>query len=112
MNRVSFSLYSSITLQGIYSPYMGQQQYLQVYGVPGTGNSTVYPYGQLSQAVPGGHGYWTMQGYPVPGHQIVRFAGQGVNAAASPPTPMSQTSYPAGKVSGFRIHVFVWFVNL
>ncbi|PKI33679.1 RNA-binding protein 38 [Punica granatum] len=82
--------------QGVYNPYISQQQYLQLYGVPGTANSAVYPYGQLSQTVPGGHGYMTMQGYAVPGHQIVQFSGLGVNAMTNPPTPTGQASYPTG----------------
>ncbi|KAL5981592.1 hypothetical protein ACLOJK_015655 [Asimina triloba] len=32
--------------QNVYSPYMGQQ-YLQIYGIPGTVNTAVYPFGQL-----------------------------------------------------------------
>ncbi|KAF2324818.1 hypothetical protein GH714_017277 [Hevea brasiliensis] len=34
--------------QGVYNPYAGQQ-YLQVYGVPGTVNTAIYPYGQLGK---------------------------------------------------------------
>lgn len=83
---------------------MGQQQYLQIYGVPGTGNSTIYPYGQLSQTVPSGHGYTTMQGYAVPGPQIVQLTGPGVNAITNPPTPTGQASYPTGKIFRFRVH--------
>ncbi|KAK4804435.1 hypothetical protein SAY86_004252 [Trapa natans] len=90
--------------QGLYSPYMGQQQYLQVYGVPGTGGSAMYPYGQLSQTVPGCQSYTAMQGYAVPGHQVVQLTGPGMNTITSPSTPTSQASYPTGKVSRFGIH--------
>ncbi|KAK4794281.1 hypothetical protein SAY86_012275 [Trapa natans] len=95
---VRYAAYSPEYLyaQGLYSPYMGQQQYLQVYGLPGTGDPAVYPYGQLSQTIPGGHGYTAMQGYGVPGHQIVQLTGPGMNTITSPPTPTGQSSYPTG----------------
>ncbi|GFZ10562.1 RNA-binding (RRM/RBD/RNP motifs) family protein [Actinidia rufa] len=52
--------------QGVYNPYMGQQ-YLHIYGVPGTVNPAMYPYTQLGQTIPGGQGYTTVQGYTMPG---------------------------------------------
>ncbi|KAK2997268.1 hypothetical protein RJ639_025021 [Escallonia herrerae] len=52
--------------QGVYNPYMGQQ-YLQIYGAPGTVNTAMYPYNQLAQTVPSGHGYTALQGYALPG---------------------------------------------
>ncbi|KAI4336675.1 hypothetical protein L6164_015171 [Bauhinia variegata] len=81
--------------QGLYNPYMGQQ-YLQIYGVPGTVNTTLYPYGQISQAIPSGHSYTAMQGYAVPGHQIVPFGGSNVNAMTTSPMPAIQAPYPSG----------------
>ncbi|XP_031270201.1 RNA-binding protein 38 [Pistacia vera] len=81
--------------QGVYNPYMGQQ-YLQIYGVPGTVNTAIYPYGQMGQNVPGGHGYTSLQGYGVPGHQIVQFSGPSVNAITTSPMPTVQAPYPAG----------------
>jgi len=101
----------------MYNPYMGQQ-YLQLYGVPGTVNTTIYPYGQLGQAIPGGHGYSAMQGYTVPGHQIVPYASN-VNAITTSPMPAIQASFPSGMVVypkefSFMIHdvPFCCFVNL
>lgn len=81
--------------QGVYNPY-GGQQYLPIYGVPGTVNATMYPYGQLSQAVPGSHSYTTLQGYAVPGHQILQFGGPGVNAMTASSIPTIQAPYQTG----------------
>lgn len=68
------------------------QQYLQIYGVPGAAmNTTVYPYGQLGQAIP-------MQGYTVSGHQIVPYGGSNVNAITTSPMPVIQSPYPSGTV--------------
>ncbi|KAM7518063.1 hypothetical protein LguiB_017025 [Lonicera macranthoides] len=86
--------------QGVYNPYVGgQQQYLQIYGVPGTVNTAaaMYPsYNQLGQTVPGGHGYTALQGYALPGHQIVQFGGATVNAVTSSTIPTIQAPYPTG----------------
>ncbi|KAJ4702342.1 RNA-binding protein like [Melia azedarach] len=81
--------------QGVYNPYMGQQ-YLQIYGVPGAVNPAVYPYGQLGQTIPGGHGYTAVQGYGMPGHQIVQFSGPNVNTITTSPMPTVQAPYPTG----------------
>ncbi|KAI5590287.1 hypothetical protein POPTR_005G256700v4 [Populus trichocarpa] len=82
--------------QGAYNPYATGHQYLQIYGVPGTVNSGMYPYGQLSQNVPGGHGYTSMPGYAVPGHQIVQFGGPSVNAITTSSMPTIQAPYHTG----------------
>ncbi|KAL9358386.1 hypothetical protein Peur_046509 [Populus x canadensis] len=82
--------------QGVYNPYAAGQQYLQIYGVPGTVNTGMYPYGQFGQNVPGGHGYTTMQGYAVPGHHIMQFGGPVVNAMTTSPLPTIQAPYPTG----------------
>ncbi|XP_057975587.1 uncharacterized protein LOC131162959 isoform X4 [Malania oleifera] len=84
--------------QGVYNPYLSQQ-YLQIYGVPGTVNPAVYPYGQLGQTMPGTHGYTTVQGYAMPGHQIVQFGGPSVNAITTSPVPTIQAPYPTGMAS-------------
>lgn len=82
------------------------QQYLQIYGVPGAVNATVYPYGQLGQPLPTGHGYTPVQGYAMPGQHIVQFSGPtGVTAA---PLPTIQASYPAGN-NIHRNHVIFSF---
>ncbi|XAR61505.1 hypothetical protein NMG60_11015947 [Bertholletia excelsa] len=81
--------------QGVYNPYMGQQ-YLHLYGVPGTVNTAMYPYSQLGQTIPGGQGYTTVQGYTMPGHQLVQFAGPNANAITTSPIPTIQTPYPTG----------------
>ncbi|KAF5955853.1 hypothetical protein HYC85_008709 [Camellia sinensis] len=82
--------------QGVYNPYVGQQ-YLHLYGVPGTVNPAMYPYSQLGQTIPGGQGYNTMQGYTMPGHQIVQFGGPSVNAITTSPIPTIHAQYPTGK---------------
>ncbi|XP_059460793.1 uncharacterized protein LOC132189953 [Corylus avellana] len=81
--------------QGVYNPYAGQQYY-QIYGVPGTVNTAVYPYGQLGQTIPGGHGYAAVPSYAMPGHQIVQFGGPSVNAITTSPMPTIQSPYPTG----------------
>ncbi|CAN6680639.1 unnamed protein product [Malus baccata var. baccata] len=84
--------------QGAYSPYMTQQQYLQIYGVPGTVNPGVYSYGQLGHSLPGSHGYATVQNYGVPGHHVMQFGGSNVGAASPAAIPTIQTPYPAGNI--------------
>ncbi|KAK9217011.1 hypothetical protein WN944_009023 [Citrus x changshan-huyou] len=79
--------------QGIYNPY---QQYVPIYGVPGTVNTAVYPYGQLGQTIPGSHAYTPVQGYGMPGHQIMQFGGPNLNAITTSPLPTVQAPYPTG----------------
>ncbi|CAL1355243.1 unnamed protein product [Linum trigynum] len=81
--------------QGVYNPYSGQQ-YLQIYGVPGAVNTTVYPYGQVGQTVYGGHSYPAMQGYAMPGHQLVQFGAPSVSGMTTSAMPSIQAPYPAG----------------
>ncbi|PON33395.1 Splicing factor-like protein [Parasponia andersonii] len=81
--------------QSGYNPYAGQQ-YLQIYGLPGTVNTAIYPYGQVSQTVPSGQGYTSMHGYAMPSHQMVQFGGPGVNSLTTSPMPTMQASYPTG----------------
>ncbi|KAF3446936.1 hypothetical protein FNV43_RR12116 [Rhamnella rubrinervis] len=81
--------------QGGYNPYAAQQ-YLQIYGVPGTANTAIYPYGQLGQTLPSVQGYTALHGYAVPGHQVVQFGGPSVNPITTSPIPAIQASYPTG----------------
>ncbi|XP_038971935.1 RNA-binding protein 24-like [Phoenix dactylifera] len=81
--------------QNVYSPFMGQQ-YFQIYGVPGAVNTGIYPFGQLGQPVPGGHGYTAIQGYTMPGHHFMQFSGPNVNGVTSASRPTIQAPYPAG----------------
>ncbi|KGN48031.2 RNA-binding protein 24-A [Cucumis sativus] len=81
--------------QGGYNPFVGQQ-YLQIYGVPGSASPTIYHYGQLGQTVPGGHGYGAVHGYAMPSPQILQFSGPNVNALTSSPMPTIQAPYPSG----------------
>ncbi|XP_010539766.1 PREDICTED: RNA-binding protein 38-like isoform X2 [Tarenaya hassleriana] len=91
--------------QGIYGPYMGQQ-YLQVYGVPGTVNTPVYPFGQLSQAVPSGHGYTSVQGYTVPGSHVLQLGGPSVSTMTTSSIPAIESPYPQGHVPA-QPHIIV-----
>lgn len=74
--------------QGMYNPYMGQQ-YLQIYGIPGT---QVHPYNQMSQNT----GYAPLPGYTLPGQQVVQFGGPNVNGIAA---PSIQVPYPTTGVA-------------
>lgn len=77
----------------------------------------MYPYSQLGQSIPGGQGYTSMQGYTMPGHQIVQFGGPSVNAITTSPIPTLQVPFPTGKFSFlaavFRslIKVYILCVN-
>lgn len=88
----------SLHLQNAYNPYTGHQ-YVQVYGVPGAVNTAVYPYGQLGQPLPGGHGYTAVQGYTVPSHHLLQISGQNVNGVTTASLAAIQAPYPAGKLS-------------
>lgn len=80
--------------QGVYNPY-SSQQYLQLYGAV---NPPIYPYNQMGQVSPGGHGYTGFQGYTLPGHQIMQFGGPGVNAPNSSSIRSIQAAYPTSGV--------------
>ncbi|KAJ6815335.1 putative RNA-binding protein ARP1 [Iris pallida] len=86
--------------QNVYNPYMGQQ-YVQIYGVPGAANTAAYPYGQVGQPVPTGHGYTAVQGYTMPGHQFVQLGGPNINGMAAAPRPYIAAPYPAGILSKY-----------
>ncbi|CAA0838477.1 RNA-binding (RRM/RBD/RNP motifs) family protein [Striga hermonthica] len=83
--------------QGVYNPY-GSQQFLQIYGVPGTVGTTMYPYSQLSQASPGSHSYSALPGYAMPGHQIMQYGGPSANVMTSSSVPTIPVPYPAGAI--------------
>ncbi|KAG1364199.1 RNA-binding protein 24-B [Cocos nucifera] len=86
--------------QNAYNPYTAHQ-YVQVYGVPGAVNTAVYPYGQLGQPLPGGHGYTAVQGYTVPGQHLLQISGQNVNGIGVTTASLAaiQAPYPAGMVA-------------
>lgn len=109
--RLNFDAYCNFIRQGVYNPY-GGQQYLPIYGVPGSVNTTMYPYGQLSQAVPGSHSYTTLQGYAVPGHQILQFGGPSVNAMTASSIPTIQAPYPTGTSLLFVSYIYACIVAL
>ncbi|XP_012087581.1 RNA-binding protein 38 isoform X2 [Jatropha curcas] len=80
--------------QGVYSPY-ASQQYIQVYGMPGTVNPGAGSRGQFVQPNPGIRGYSTAQNYGMPGHQIVQFGGVS-NRTATANIPSNQAPHPSG----------------
>lgn len=82
--------------QNVYNPYM-DQQYLQMYGVPGTVNS-LYPVGQFAQPLQSGHNYPIFRGYALPSHQIVQQSGPNVNNQTATPPLTIQAPYPAGNL--------------
>lgn len=71
------------------------------YGAEGAVNTTMYPYSQLSQGVPGSHSYRALQGYAMPAHQIVQFSGPNVNPMTNTSISNIQMQYPTGKLSIF-----------
>ncbi|KAI3878572.1 hypothetical protein MKX03_008034 [Papaver bracteatum] len=79
--------------QGLYSPNMGQH-YLQMHGMPGAVNSTVYPYGQLRQPLSSPHGYTAVQGYTMPAHHVVQFGGYNVDGITAARVPTLTVPYP------------------
>lgn len=85
--------------QGVYNPYAGQQ-YVQIYGVPGTVNPAVYPFVQR-QPHPSHQGYAGVHGYAMPGHHLVQFTGHNVNAVTAAQVPTIQAPYPTVVVGPF-----------
>ncbi|XP_076924102.1 uncharacterized protein LOC143586440 [Bidens hawaiensis] len=87
--------------QGVYNPYSAQQ-YLQIYGAV---NTPVYPYNQMG---PGGQGYTAVQGYTMPGHQMVQFGGPNVNATTTSAIRTIQPApYPTGVAAPVQGQQFV-----
>lgn len=66
--------------------------------MPGAVGTTMYPYSQLNQGVPGSHNYTALPGYAMPGHQLVQFGGPSVNAMTTTSVPTIPSPYPAGKI--------------
>lgn len=90
--------------QGVYNAY-GGQQYLPIY-VPGAVNTPVFPYNQLGQAVPGSQSYTPLQGYAMPGHQVVQFGAPNVSPVTNSSLPTIQAQYPTGRISLYE-HCYV-----
>ncbi|XP_073002729.1 uncharacterized protein [Typha latifolia] len=82
--------------QNVYNPYTGQQ-YVQVYGLPGTLNTAVLPYGEFTHSLPGGHGYTPAPAHALPGHYLLQLSGPNVNAVTTTAIPAIQPAYPAGQ---------------
>lgn len=86
--------------QNPYDPYM-RQQYYQVYGIPGTMNSATYPFGQLAQPLPTGHGYPAAQSYTMQGPHLMQASGTSVSGITTTPLPAIQPPYPTGSAIPF-----------
>ncbi|KAF5958132.1 hypothetical protein HYC85_005357 [Camellia sinensis] len=81
--------------QGVYNPHMGQH-YLQIYGVPGTVNTNIVPYGQMGHPLSGNHGYPTIQGYVTPGRHVLQYGGPLVSGVTTDTIATTQAPYLAG----------------
>lgn len=88
----------------MYNPY-NAQQYLQVYGVPGSVNLATYPY-NIGQYVPYNHVYTTSHRYPLPGHQTVQLGGPSVTSITTS-FPTLQPLYATGRVLFLSISLFL-----
>ncbi|KAL6180803.1 hypothetical protein ACLB2K_047462 [Fragaria x ananassa] len=84
--------------QGANNSYAGQQ-YVPIYGVPGTVNP-LYSYAQLGQTIPSGQGYPTVHRYAMPAQQMIPFV-PGVNAVTTTPVPTIQAPYSADSFIAF-----------
>ncbi|KAL7181467.1 hypothetical protein ACSBR1_040373 [Camellia fascicularis] len=80
--------------QSVYNPHMGQH-YLQIYGVPGTVNTNIVPYGQMGHPLSGNHGYPTIQGYVTPGRHVLQYGGPLVNGVTTDTIATTQAQYLA-----------------
>ncbi|KAF5939117.1 hypothetical protein HYC85_023376 [Camellia sinensis] len=80
--------------QGVYNPHMGQH-YLQIYGVPGTVNTNIVPYGQMGHPFSGNHGYPTIQGYVTPGRHVLQYGGPLVSGVTTDTIVITQAQYLA-----------------
>ncbi|PWA53765.1 Nucleotide-binding, alpha-beta plait [Artemisia annua] len=92
--------------QGIYNQYAGQQ-YLQIYGVPGTVNAQIYPYNQMGQTAPNYQGFTPLQSYALPGQQIVQFNGPIQNGITTS-IPTIQAPYSAGVAAAIPGQHFIF----
>lgn len=80
--------------QSAYNPYLAQN-YVQIYGVPGTAGAGLYSYGQVGHPPSSSYGYVSPQSYGMPNQHVVQFAGPNVNGATAA-IPALQAPYPAG----------------
>lgn len=94
---IGLFLWASIkTFQSAYNPYLAQN-YVQIYGVPGTAGAGLYSYGQVGHPPSSSYGFASPQSYAMPNQHVVQFAGPNVNGATAA-IPALQAPYPAGRV--------------
>lgn len=79
--------------QNIYSPSM-PRQYVQIYGVPGEINPSIYLCNQLNQPISSAQGFSTMQGYTVPEHHFIQPGGPNITGSTALGRPAIQAPYP------------------
>lgn len=80
--------------QGLYNPYVGQH-HAQMYGLQGTINTNL-SYGQMAHPSPGTLGYRAIQGFVMPGPQIVQYGRPNVSGATTETIPTTQMPYLTG----------------
>lgn len=68
-----------------------------MYGLPGTMNSSMYPYSQPSQAIPGSQNYAALPGFMLPSNQIMQFVGPTANAMTTTSVPSIPVPFPSGE---------------
>lgn len=85
-----------------YNPYMGQLQHNpQMFGMPGSMNTNVFPFGQMG--VPGSPGYRAPQGIVAPGPHVMSYSRpivSGTNTTTETVT-LSPAPYPTGVAPQF-----------
>lgn len=65
----------------------------------GAVNTPIYPYNQMGQITPNGHGYTGFQGHTLPGRQIVQFGGLRVTTSS---IRTIQAAFPPGGLFSFK----------
>lgn len=85
-----------------YNPYTGQlQPNPQMYGMPGTMNSSVFPFGQVGPLPPGSPGYRASQGIVTPGPHVLAYSRPTVSGTTTENVPMSPAPYVTGVAPPF-----------
>lgn len=67
-----------------------------MYGVPGTVNTNVLPYGQMGHPPPGSIGYRCLQSFVMPGPHMVQYGRPSVSGPIPETIPTIQTPHFTG----------------
>lgn len=85
-----------------YSPYMGQLQHNpQMFGVPSSINTNVFPFGQMGPLPPGSPGPRMLQGIVAPGPHVLPYTRPSIGGATQETIPMSPAPYFTGVAPPF-----------